>query len=601
MDNRPVVSNLDFDSIKSDLVDYFKSKPEFSDYEFTGSGLNLLMDILAYNTHYNALAANFLLNESFIDTSLNRNNVVSLAKSMNYVPRSAKSSTTRITLNVPKLASEGFYIIPAGSYFTASSGSTKFNFYTVDDYTVNFNSSQFSNTITIDVYEGILSTQSFIHNNTREEFPAFDLGQTNIDTSTLTVSVNGLKYTQLLPEYEGLTSVDRNSRIYFVEETRLGTHRIVFGNNAVGLKLNIGNTIVATFLRSSGETANGVRAFSVNIPGRSDITIVGNVSPSQGGSSPESIQSIKDNAPHWYQSQFRAVTTNDYKTLLVNKFADIKSINVYGGEDVNQPGKVFIAIKPKSSDALTQSTKDTLLTEILNKTSVVTIRPEFVDPFILKVILKTAVIFDEAELTSNRNILKAKIQSLFNALNNAYIGDFLTNFNESYLSAQISDLDPSIISSNTRISLRVDIRALNGLLDFYTWTFNNRLYHPNDGFNAAKGGVVTSNLFYREGRTYQSGFDDDGYGNLRLFDFVDNEKITVNANAGTINYETGEVSIQDFDPANGNIQFTAIPDSFDVQSSQNIVLEIATDDSSVDVIEKNEISTIKNINLSRSL
>ena len=601
MDNRPVVSNLDFDSIKSDLVDYFKSKPEFSDYEFTGSGLNLLMDILAYNTHYNALAANFLLNESFIDTSLNRNNVVSLAKSMNYVPRSAKSSTTRITLNVPKLASEGFYIIPAGSYFTASSGSTKFNFYTVDDYTVNFNSSQFSNTITIDVYEGILSTQSFIHNNTREEFPAFDLGQTNIDTSTLTVSVNGLKYTQLLPEYEGLTSVDRNSRIYFVEETRLGTHRIVFGNNAVGLKLNIGNTIVATFLRSSGETANGVRAFSVNIPGRSDITIIGNVSPSQGGSSPESIQSIKDNAPHWYQSQFRAVTTNDYKTLLINKFADIKSINVYGGEDVNQPGKVFIAIKPKSSDALTQSTKDTLLTEILNKTSVVTIRPEFVDPFILKVVLKTAVIFDEAELTSNRNILKAKIQSLFNALNNAYIGDFLTNFNESYLSAQISDLDPSIISSNTRISLRVDIRALNGLLDFYTWTFNNRLYHPNDGFNAAKGGVVTSNLFYREGRTYQSGFDDDGYGNLRLFDFVDNEKITVNANAGTINYETGEVSIQDFDPANGNIQFTAIPDSFDVQSSQNIVLEIATDDSSVDVIEKNEISTIKNINLSRSL
>jgi len=410
MDNRPVVSNLDFDSIKSDLVDYFKSKPEFSDYEFTGSGLNLLMDILAYNTHYNALAANFLLNESFIDTSLNRNNVVSLAKSMNYVPRSAKSSTTRITLNVPKLASEGFYIIPAGSYFTASSGSTKFNFFTVDDYTVNFNSSQFSNTITIDVYEGILSTQSFIHNNTREEFPAFDLGQTNIDTSTLTVSVNGLKYTQLLPEYEGLTSVDRNSRIYFVEETRLGTHRIVFGNNAVGLKLNIGNTIVATFLRSSGETANGVRAFSVNIPGRSDITIVGNVSPSQGGSSPESIQSIKDNAPHWYQSQFRAVTTNDYKTLLINKFADIKSINVYGGEDVNQPGKVFIAIKPKSSDALTQSTKDTLLTEILNKTSVVTIRPEFVDPFILKVVLKTAVIFDEAELTSNRNILKAKIQ-----------------------------------------------------------------------------------------------------------------------------------------------------------------------------------------------
>jgi hypothetical protein len=597
MDNRPVVSNLDFDSIKSDLVDYFKSKPEFNDYEFTGSGLNLLMDILAYNTHYNALAANFLLNESFIDTSLNRNNVVSLAKSMNYIPRSAKSSTTKITLTVPKLASEGFYIIPAGSYFTTSSGNTKYNFYTIDDYTVNFNSGRFFNNITIDVYEGVLLTQSFVHNNTREEFPAFDLGQTNIDTSTLAVSVNGLKYTQLLPEQEGLNSVNKNSRIYFIEETRSGTHRIVFGNNAVGLKPNIGNTIVATFLRSSGEIANGSRIFSVNIPGRSDITITGSVSPSQGGSSPESIQSIKDNAPHWYQSQFRAVTTNDYKTLLINKFADIRSINVYGGEDVNQPGKVFIAIKPKSSNALTRATKDTLLTEILNKTSVVTIRPEFVDP----VVLKTAVIYDEAELTSNRSILKAKIQSLFSALNTVYVGDFMTNFNESFLSAQISELDSSIISSNTRVSLRVDVKALNGLLDFYTWTFNNRLYHPNDGFNALKGGVVTSNLFYRKGRTYQSGFDDDGYGNLRLFDFVDNEKITVNTNAGTVNYETGKITIQDFDPANGNIQFTAIPDSFDVQSSQNIVLEIATDDSNVDVIERNEISTIKNINLSRSL
>ena len=292
MDNRPVVSNLDFDSIKSDLVDYFKSKPEFNDYEFTGSGLNLLMDILAYNTHYNALAANFLLNESFIDTSLNRNNVVSLAKSMNYIPRSAKSSTTKITLTVPKLASEGFYIIPAGSYFTTSSGNTKYNFYTIDDYTVNFNSGRFFNNITIDVYEGVLLTQSFVHNNTREEFPAFDLGQTNIDTSTLAVSVNGLKYTQLLPEQEGLNSVNKNSRIYFIEETRSGTHRIVFGNNAVGLKPNIGNTIVATFLRSSGEIANGSRIFSVNIPGRSDITITGSVSPSQGGSSPESIQSI---------------------------------------------------------------------------------------------------------------------------------------------------------------------------------------------------------------------------------------------------------------------------------------------------------------------
>jgi hypothetical protein len=601
MDNRPVVSNLDFNSLKQDLVDFYKSKPEFKDYEFTGSSLNLLMDILAYNTHYNSLAANFLLNESFIDTSLIRSNVVSLAKSFNYVPRSAKCSTTKITLNIPRVANEGFYILPAGSYFTSSSGNVKYNFYTIEDYTVNFIGPQITNTITVDVYEGVLLSQTFINSNSRDEFPAFDLGQTNIDTSTLTLSVNGIKHVQVTPETEGSVNLDKNSRIYFVEETRTGTHRVILGNSVIGKKPDIGNRIVTTFIKSSGAIANGSRSFSINIPGRTDITISGSVPPSQGGSAPESLQSIKDNAPHWYQSQYRAVTENDYKTLLTNKFSDIRSINVYGGEKINQPGKVFIAIRPKSADKLTTATKDTLLTEILNKTSVVTVRPEFVDPFILKIVLKTVVIYNEENLVTNRTALKSKIETLFSVLNNAYIGNFMDSFRESYLSSEIQNLDSSILGSNSRVSLRVDVTAQNGLLDFYSWTYNNRLYHPNVGFNSANGGVVTSNLFYREGRNYQSGFDDDGYGHLRLFDFIDQEKITVNDVAGYIDYETGKIDVLDFDPADGEIRFTAIPDSFDVEATENIVLEIATDDSNVDVIEKSETNTIKNLNLSRSI
>ena len=158
---------------------------------------------------------------------------------------------------------------------------------------------------------------------------------------------------------------------------------MLLGNNNIGIKPNIGSVIYATFIKSSGEIANGAKNFTVNVPGRNDISIVGTVSPAQGGQAPESIQSIKDTAPHWFQSQFRAVTVNDYKAFLVNKFADIQSINVYGGEDVNQPGKVFIAIKPKSGDKLTNATKDTLLSEILDKSRVVTVRPEFVDPEII--------------------------------------------------------------------------------------------------------------------------------------------------------------------------------------------------------------------------
>ena len=601
MDNRPIVSNLDFKSIKDDMISYFKDRPEFADYEFAGSGLNLLMDILAYNTHYNALTANFALNESFIDTALVRSNVVSLAKSLNYLPRSAKSSTTKLSLNVPKISNEGFYIIPAGSTFKASGGGQSFNFYTLEDYTVNFSSNQSSNTITVDIYEGKLSTQRFVHTDTTVEFPSFDLGQTNIDTSTITVTVNGQKYELVTPETEGIVGQNRNSEIFFIEETRERTHKVIFGNSVIGKKININDVIVVTFLRSSGEAANGIKSFSINIPGRSDITRSSVPSPTQNGQSPESLQEIKDNAPHWYQSQFRAVTENDYTSLLKNKFADIQSISVYGGEKVNQPGKVFIAIKPKSGDALTTSTKDTIISTILNKSSVVTVRPELVDPFIIKIVLKTVAIFDQSKLLTNRSTLKSRVNNLKQNLNTIYLGEFLNNFSESYLSQQILELDSSIISSNTRVSLRVDNKTSGGNLQFYNWTFSNKLYHPTAGFNAANGGILSTNLFRRSGAANDSGFDEDGLGNIRLYDLIDGVKVTVEPNAGTIDYETGDITIQEFNPLDGQINFTVIPDSFDIQADNNIILQIATDDSFTEMLEKNETQTIKNLNISRSI
>jgi hypothetical protein len=601
MDNRPVVASLDFDQIKSDLVSFFKDRPEFKDYNFEGSGLNLLMDILAYNTHYNALAANFQLNESFLDTALIRQNVVSLAKSLNYVPRSSRAATTVLNLNVPRRSGEPYYIIPGGTLFQSSIGNQKLNFYTIQDYSVNYSLNDITRTVNVQVYEGDLITQRFIMGDITDEFPAFDLGQTNIDTTTLTVTVDGLKHTQLTPELEGMNNTTKDSTIYFVEETKNKTHRILFGNNVVGAKPSKNSVILVTYIATNAEAGNGVRLFSTNITNRTDITILGNVTPTQGGTSPETISEIKDNAPHWYQSQFRAVTENDYGALLKNKFADIQSINVYGGEKIGKPGNVYISVKPKSGDKLTASTKDTILTEILNPNNVVTIRPKLVDPFIMKVVLKTILIYDDKLLASSKEILKSKLLTLLRRLNTTYVGDFMNNFNISVFSSHVEELDTSIVSSNTRVLLRVDNVALNGLLDFYSWTYNNRIYHPNDGFNAVNGGVFSSNLFFREGRTYQSGFDEDGYGNIRLYDFIDNTKITVNDRAGTINYETGEVDIQDFDPANGSILFTAVPDSFDVLATENTILQIADEASLVDVVEKNDTATIKNINLSRSL
>ena len=458
-----------------------------------------------------------------------------------------------------------------------------------------------SRTISVDIFEGNLVTQRFNVTNTKDEFPAFDLGQTNVDTTTITVTVDGVKYTQLTPENEGMNNEDENSKIFFIEETKNKTHKIIFGNNVVGKKPPTGSVILVTYIATNAALGNGVRTFTPNVQNRTDITITGTVPQSQGGTSPETIQEIKDTAPHWFQSQFRAVTKNDYAALLKNKFADIQSINVYGGEEIGEPGNVYISIKPKSGDKLTESTKNTILSEILIPNNVVTIRPKIIDPFILRVVLKTVVIYDDKLLASSDTVLKSKIQTLFSRLNTTYIGDFLSNFNVSVFSSQIDEIDSSIISSNTRVLLRADVTAKNGILDFYDWTYNNKLYHPEDGFNSAKGGILSSTLFFRQGRTVQSGFDEDGFGNIRLFDFIDNEKVTVEPNAGTINYETGAIEINEFDPVDGVINFTAIPDSFDILASENTILQIAPEDCLVDVIEKNNVGTIKNINLTRSI
>ena len=196
---------------------------------------------------------------------------------------------------------------------------------------------------------------------------------------------------------------------------------------------------------------------------------------------------------------------------------------------------------------------------------------------------------------------EAKVVSLIRNLNTAYVGSFLSDFNESFFSSQVAELDSSIVSSNTRVSLRIDLTASGGKVDKYNLKFVNKLYHPNDGFNAVNGGVVTSNLFLRTGKTDQSGFDEDGFGNIRLFDFIDGKKVTVDPIAGSINYNTGEIELQDFSPQDGEIRFTAIPDSFDVIATESTILQTAPDESSVDVIEKSEKAIIKNLNLSRSI
>lgn len=605
MTDRPVVANLDFAEVKDDIVSYFKNREEFTDYEFTGSGLNLLMDILSYNTHYYSLASNFLLNESFLDTAILRKNVVSLAKRLNYVPRSITSAFTTVTLAFTKQSTEDLIvIIPAGSLFSAASGNNTMSFYTKEDYVLQFETTDpvgTNKTINVTIYEGRYQTQAFTSGKAYTDFSTWVLAQDNIDTSSLVVSVNGTQYKKVLPEDETIFKLNGNSLVYFLEENRDKGFNIVFGNNIAGKAIAFGDQIVATYLSSSGEDGNGIRNFTPVVPGRVDARITGTVSPTQGGAARETIQSIKDNAPKWFQAQYRAVTTNDYEVVLRNKFSDIQAINVWGGEDVGYPGKVFICIKPKSGDALTNATKEILKNEVLKASNVVTVRPDFVDPTIYRLSLKTVVVYDKSKLATNKSVLVAKVKTMYKYVNENYIGDFLASFRESNFSRELRNLDPSIVSSNTRVEIKTNVTASNQFLKSYKYNFNNRVYHPEDGFLASKGGVFKSSLFYRVGRNFQSAFDEDGYGNIRLYDWIDNTKIYVNRKAGRLNYETGEVEfLYDFDPVDGIFTISVVPESVDVIASQNMILEIDEGTSLVDAVEIKETDLLRTLNLSRS-
>lgn len=606
VDNRPYVANLDFDSIKADIIEHYKSKPEFKDYDFTGSALNVLIDMLAYNTHYNALSANFLVNEMFLDSAVVRSNVVSIAKQLNYIPRSARACTATIVVTVPRINQEQFFLIPAGSRFISSAspvGNQKsFTFYTLEDTVVQFEAGDTSKDATLTIYEGRLSTTRFIADEDNIETNRFLLAADNIDETTIRLRVNNNTYERVTPEKEGVLRVENNSRVYWIEENRTRQMDIIFGNDVVGLKLQPKDEIVASYLITNGDEATGISSFYANVPNRPDIRIKSVTGNASGGAGRESINEIKDNAPHWYQSQYRAVTENDYEALIRKNYADIQSINVYGGDTTDDLGAVYISIKPKSGDKLTDSAKTALLNNVVKASNVLTVRPKIIDPLILKLVIKSTVVYDSAITTATADIIAARIYKSLELMNTTYVGDFLESFRESNLSYQIRGADDSIVSSNSRVTLRYDQVAGDGVVDLYTWSYGNKIFHPEDGFKNTTGGVFYTNTFNKVGELLPHGFDDDGYGNIRLYKLSDETKIYVSEQAGRIDYETGQIEILlDFNPVAGQtISFYAIPDSVDVITDKNTILQIAADESAVQVLDKNAIAAIKSTNLTRS-
>ena len=455
--NNIQITNLDFDSIKTNLKTFMQGQTKFKDYDFEGSGLAVLMDLLAYNTHYNAYYLNMIANEMFMDTATKRSSVVSHAKLLNYTPRSATAPSATINLISTSVLNQASLTLPKFTRFQSEAiDGTNYIFITKDVNTV----SVIANTATftdIELVQGEPISLSFTVNNTTNPKQIFTLPDANIDTATLVVQVQKSSTNIELNTYNLATSVSSlngASMVYFLQEGLDGNYQIYFGDNIIGKHLDDGNIVNVTYISTSGSAATGANNF-VLLDSIAGSTVVYPVSPATNGGQKESIDSIKFQAPRYYGAQGRAVSYDDYITAIAQNnlgFA-IDSVSVWGGEDNDPPayGQVFVSIKPKDSYALTDSQKTRMMNDVIRPISVVTVKPTLVDPDYVYLKVAVDVTYDQKLTTLTASQIADVVKAAVLQYGNANLNLFTSTFSYSDLSIAIQNCNPSIIANDAKI------------------------------------------------------------------------------------------------------------------------------------------------------
>ena len=576
------VTELDFDDIKTNLKTYMKNQTEFSDYNFEGSGLSTLIDLLAYNTHYLGMNANMAINEAFLDTATLRSSVVSHAKTLGYTPRSARAPVAYIDIFVNDVTPLGVVTLPKGTKFTTQISDTTYGFIVNEDITTTKVGSiiRFQN---VPIYEGTLVTAKYTVDNSNLE-KRFLVTDERADTTTLKVSVQNSAAdltTTIYTLATDISQVTATSNVYFLQEIEDGKFEVYFGDDVVGNKPTDGNIIILEYIVTNKGAANGAKTFSgTAFSGITNYTIT-TTSIAGGGAEPETIQSIKYNAPLDYSSQGRAVTTEDYKVIIPQVFADAQAVQVWGGEDNDPPryGQVFVSIKTTSGINLTQAQKDTITTA-LDRYNIASIRPTIIDPETTSVRLTTSFKYNSNATTKTAQDLETIVRNVITNYNTSDLQKFDGVFRYSKLSRLIDASDPSILSNITSIRIAKSFTPTLNATNQYIINFSNRLYNPHSGHNAMFGGIVSSTGFTITSNTNTLYLDDDGAGNIRSY-FLEagTNRSYVDSVFGTIDYVTGTITLPSLIPSgvsnsDGTITITVQPRSNDVVPVRNQLLEI---------------------------
>lgn len=580
------VTELDFDTIKQNLKTYLQSQDEFNSYNFEGSGMNVLLNLLAYNTHYNAYLANMIHNEAFLDSAIKRSSIVSKAKHLSYVPRSttAAKAIVDIIVNNP-VGSPSTLTIPRFTNFTSTIGGTNFNFSNVTDITISPISGEYIFE-EVKLFEGTPLTFTY---NVTETGPSakYEIPNANVDTNTLLVTVqNSLSdlTTVVFTKVVDITSVTPTSNVYYLEENYSGKYEIYFGDGILGKELSAGNIIRIEYMITNGDAANVfsglTQTFSLNgsIGGSSTVSITV-VQTSAGGSAAETIDEIKFNAPRNYISQNRAVTPDDYVNIIKQNFPGVESISVWGGEDNDPPiyGKVFISLKPFSGTVISETQKAEIKNDILKSRNVVSVIPEFIDPTFLYVGVNAAVRYDAKITTKSASqiadLVRVAIENFFS--NN--LQQFDKNLVYSRLAASIDAADPSIYGNSFTLRLQKRITPTLNLGQSWEIKYNTKI-HPGDVESTRFYTVINTSLVAVRLIDSPNDMPPDynGTGTVFLINADTGEQLLT---VGTVNYATGVININNlvvagFQQNQTDIRITTAQqeDSLNVDVSNNEIL-----------------------------
>ena len=587
-------TNLDFDQIKTSIKDYLRANSTFTDFDFEGSNFSVLIDTLAYNTYITAFNSNMVVNESFLDSATVRENVVSLARNIGYVPRSRTAAKAQVSFNISAAANTPIITLRAGLVCVGSVDNTSYTFSIPDNISSNIvdGIASFND---IEIYQGTFLTKQFVVDGSLDQ--RFILNNSFIDTSTISVYVKGINDSGLGVEYssvDNILNVDSSSRIYLLQEVQDEKYELLFGDGLIGQKLENNAVITVNYIVTDGEDGNGASSFSFagSISPNSEtgsVSVITNQS-SQNGSEIESIDSVKYFAPRIYSSQYRAVTSRDYEAIIKKIYPDTESVAVIGGEELDPPefGTVSISIKPKNGTFVSDFNKQQIINK-LKQYSISGINQKIIDLKILYVEIDSSIYYNYAQVSAVESLKTKVINSLTEYSKSVDLNSFGGRFKYSKVLQIIDNTDIAITSNITKIKIRRDLKAIVNQFAQYELCFGNKFHINSGGFNIKSTGFKISS----DSDTVYLTDVPNSDGKTGIISIVkplsDGTTRIVAKSAGTVDYVKGEIKLGTINiistsKENNIIEIQAFPESNDVLGLRDLYLNFSISKSTINMV-----------------